>query len=154
MGSGSGCIKYLGSRSYQNLCISGKSGHRDLPHALKCPQWLHSYMSCEATCTLKCSLFEKISKKTDFCRCERWKISFSQFARKISIFRYMLLHNSNINVLIAHILLYQNCSYGLPGRKYKNGEIIKWARWKWAWFLEMSHDWKCVPKSKVTIRVL
>ena len=52
----------------------------------------------------------------------------------------MLLHNSNINVAIANILLYQNFPYELPGRKYKNSEIIKWARSKWAWFLEMSHD--------------
>ena len=31
----------------------------------------------------------------------------------------MLLHNSKINVSIVHILLYQNCLYGLPGPKYQ-----------------------------------
>ena len=32
----------------------------------------------------------------------------------------MLLHNSNINVAIANILLYQKSLYDLPGLKCKN----------------------------------
>ena len=32
----------------------------------------------------------------------------------------MLLHNSNINVAIANILLYKQSPYDLPRQKYKN----------------------------------
>ena len=73
----------------------------------------------------KNAYFSRKLRKTDFSPLATAKISFPRFSQKGGILGYMLLHNSNINVLIAHILLYQNCSYDLPGRKYKNGEIIK-----------------------------
>ena len=41
------------------------------------------------------------------------KFFFSQFSRKVSTLDYMLLHNSNINVAIAVILVYMKCLYNV-----------------------------------------
>ena len=48
------------------------------------------------------------------------KNGFSQFLPNLSILEYMLLHNTNINVAIAHILVCRNSLYDLQGQSYKN----------------------------------
>ena len=59
----------------------------------------------------------------------------------------MLLHNSNINVAIANILLLLRSLYDLQKLRYSFTVIAKWARSQRAWFLEMSHDLKSLTKS-------
>ena len=71
----------------------------------------------------------------------------------------MLLHNSNINVAIAVILLYQKSLYDLQGPKYKNPNLRmnkKWARSIFGYFstsksLEkfVSHQWHLVEYDNV-----
>ena len=51
--------------------------------------------------------FSRKSQKTDFQAFFCEKISFWRFSQIISILEYMLLHNFNINVAIAVILLGQ-----------------------------------------------
>ena len=64
--------------------MSDQEGHNNFSCTPKCPQWPHLYWSYEATYTLKCFLSEIIAKNRFF-HCERWKISFSRFSRKVSI---------------------------------------------------------------------
>ena len=45
---------------------------------------------------------------------------FMQFSPNLSILEHMLLHNTNINVAIAHILVCRNSLYDLQGQSYKN----------------------------------
>ena len=52
--------------------------------------------------------------------------SFSPITPKVCILEHMFLHNTYINVAIAHILLYRKSLYDLPGPKYKKCE-------KWVW---------------------
>ena len=71
----------------------------------------------------------------------------------------MLLHNSNINVAIAVILIYQESLYDLQGPKYKNPNLRmnkKWARSIFRYFstsksLEkcVSHQWHLVEYDNV-----
>ena len=85
--------------------ISASEGRRDFSETPKCSQWPHLYWTYEATYTLKCLFFEKIKKNWFFTSREA-KISFLKFSRKLSSLSYMLLHNANINMTIAHILVY------------------------------------------------
>ena len=146
-------IPHWGCRTWSNWWIWVQKGCKDFSDTPKCSQCPHLYQSYEATYTLKCLFFEKIAKN-EFLPIRDKKICFSRFSRKISILGHMLLHNSNINVTIANILVYQKSLYDLPGRKCKNVKKSKWARPKRAWFLEMSHDWRCLPKSEIIIEVL
>ena len=50
-------------------------------------------------------VFEKIAKNR-FRQDERPKISFWRFSQKVSILKYMMFHDSYINMAIVHILLY------------------------------------------------
>ena len=73
-------------------------------------------MTYEATYALKRLLFE-IFAKNWFLASRGAKISFSRFSQELSILEYMLLHNSNINMAIANILLGQESLYGPPNPK-------------------------------------
>ena len=48
------------------------------------------------------------------------KNCFSKFLPNLSILEHMLLHNTNINMAIAHILVGQNKLNDRRGRSYKN----------------------------------
>ena len=50
------------------------------------------------------------------------KNRFSTIFPKITILRYILLHNLYINMAIRHILVYENSLYDVPGLKYKNSK--------------------------------
>ena len=63
--------------------------------------------------------FMRKTQKTGFSLREWRKISFLRFSRKVSTLGYMLLHNTNINVAIAHILLYRKSLYDLQKPIYK-----------------------------------
>ena len=58
--------------------------------------------------------------ENQFLHREWQKTFFLQFYRKMSILGYMLLHNSNINVAIAHILMCRISLYDPQEPKYKN----------------------------------
>ena len=62
----------------------------------------------------------KNEKKSCYWSIASPKNGFSQFLPNLSILEYMLLHNSNINVAIAHILVGRNSLYDLQGQSYKN----------------------------------
>ena len=83
--------------------ISAPDGRRDFFSTAKQPQRSHLYTSYEATYVLKCLVSEKIAKNR-FTPSRTVKIGFSEFSRKVSILRHMLLHKSYINVAIAVIL--------------------------------------------------
>ena len=132
--------------------MSAQEGHNDFSCTPRCPQWPHLYWSYEATYTLKCFLSEIIAKNRFF-HCERWKISFSRFSRKVSILGYKLLHKFNINVDIANILVYQKSLYDLPGPSCKNIKKESGRGQKRAWFLEMSHCRSSLPEWNWLFRV-
>ena len=48
------------------------------------------------------------------------KIRFSATFPKINILRYILLYQLHINMVIRHILVYENSLYDVPRLKYKN----------------------------------
>ena len=64
-------------------------------------------------------LFTKI-KKAIIGQSRVQRMVFSQFLPNLSILEYMLLHNTNINVAIAHILVGRNKLNDRRGRSYKN----------------------------------
>ena len=64
--------------------------------------------------------FYKNRKKPNFWPIARSKIGFSRFSPNLSILEYMLLHNTNINVAIAHILMCRNKLYDHQGQSYEN----------------------------------
>ena len=64
--------------------------------------------------------FYKNRKKPNFWPLARSKIGFSRFPPNLSILEYMLLHNTNINVAIAHILAGRTKLNDRRGRSYKN----------------------------------
>ena len=62
----------------------------------------------------------------DFCSIRRRKITFWSISQKLSTIEHMLLHNTNINVAIAHILTCCNSLYDLHKPRYKFSlKIIK-----------------------------
>ena len=83
--------------------IFAPEGRRDFSNTAKLPQWPYLYTSYEATYVLKCLVLEKIAKNR-LTPTRIVKIGFSEFSRKVSLLRHMLLHNSYINVTIAVIL--------------------------------------------------
>ena len=95
----------LGIFALSIFCKSACEGLRDFSDTLECPDWPHLYLHYEAIYTLDCLFFEKIAEYWFSLR-KWWKISISWFSRKITILWYMLLHNTDINVAIPHILVY------------------------------------------------
>ena len=83
--------------------ISAPDGRRDFLNTAKLPQWPHLCTTYEATYVLKCLVLEKIAKNR-FTPTRIVKIGFSEFSRKVSLLRHMLLHKSYINVAFAVIL--------------------------------------------------
>ena len=57
-------------------------------------------------------IFRENREKLIFQR-SQWKIGFLRVHRKGNIVRYMLLHNSYINVAIADILVYKKIHFDL-----------------------------------------
>ena len=90
-------------------------------------------MSYEATYTLNCLVFEKMAKNW-FWRTERPKISFWRFSQKVSILRYMLLHNITINMVIANILHHQESLYDYQGPRNINYDTLITHKWAWPIF--------------------
>ena len=86
-----------------NAIGSAPDGRRDFSNTAKLPQWPHLYTTYEATYVLKCLVLEKIAKNR-FTPTRIVKIGFSEFSRKVSLLRHMLLHKSYINVALAVIL--------------------------------------------------
>ena len=83
--------------------ISAPDGRRDFSNTAQQPQWQHLYTTYEATYVLRCLVLEKISKNR-FTPTLIVKIDFSEFSRKVSFLRHMLLYKSYINVALAVIL--------------------------------------------------
>ena len=71
----------------------------------------HIYIDVVKQHTAQNAYFLRKSPKTDFQAFFARKISFWRFCQIISILEYMLLHNFNINVAIAVILLGQKSLY-------------------------------------------
>ena len=113
--------------------IWGYEGRRDFFDRAKCPQRPYLYMSYEATYTLKCLLFEKITKNS-FLASRHAKISFWRFSQKVSILEYMLLHNSYINVAIAVIFLGRKSLYDLHSSKQEFWVMLKNGRGQMSMF--------------------
>jgi hypothetical protein len=62
-------------------------------------------------------------KKLNFWSIARPQNGVLQFLRNLSISDYMLLHNTNINVAIAHILMGRNELYNNKRHSKKNSEV-------------------------------
>ena len=73
---------------------------------------------------LFCQFVHK-SRKFDFTQSRHSKSVFLQISRKILILGQMLLHNSNINVILAVILVHSKVLYDLPGPRQK---ITAWCK--------------------------
>ena len=87
----------------RKTCNSAQEAWRDFSDIAKCSQSPHLYTTYEATYVLKCLVLEKIAKNR-FTPTRIVKIGFSEFSRKVSFLRHMLLHKSYINVALAVIL--------------------------------------------------
>ena len=68
-------------RSYDFLILVQES-LREISNTAKCSQWPHLYKSYEATYILKCFIFEKIAKNTDFHLSRVKKSVFRDFLNK------------------------------------------------------------------------
>ena len=69
-------------------------------------------------------VFEKISKNW-FSPDETLKISFLRFPQKVSILKYMLLHNSYINMAIPHMFHHQKSLLDHQGAVNMNSDSKK-----------------------------
>ena len=113
-------MRYAKKGAAQKTCFAGSEQFRVfLVFIETMSNHIQQRLACyEATYTLNCLLLEKIAEYRFFHR-EWRKISFLRFSRKVSTLGYMLLHNANINVAIAHILLYRKSLYDLQKPIYK-----------------------------------
>ena len=91
------------------------------------------------------------------------KISFSRFSRKLTVLDHMLLHNSYINVTIAHILVYRKCLYDLPEPKSYFHEYTQkraWPPWLLPKVLRLKkffggsrHHYESIPPLKPLVEI-
>ena len=95
---------FLRIRDRSYFCNSTHEGPRDFSDTANCLQWPYLYKCYESTYALK-RLFFAIIAKNWFWVSRMAKIGFLRFSQKVSILRYIMLHNSNINMAIAVILL-------------------------------------------------